>query len=283
LKPKAGPKMDAAGVDRFDASLMLAGAGKMGGAMLRAWLDRGYDPRKISVIEPRPSPEILALAQATGFALAAPPRPPKILVLAMKPQSLDEAAAGLAPFASPDTLVVSILAGKTIANIAARFPHAPAIVRAMPNLAALVGRGMAVLTANAAATPGQCAAAETLFTATGRVEWLSGEDLINAATAVSGSGPAYVFYLTETLASAGASLGLPEGIAARLARATVEGAGELLFQCRENSVVELRENVTSRGGVTAAALEILMAQDGLTPLIERAVKVAKQRAAALSG
>ena len=275
--------MDAAGVDRFDASLVLAGAGKMGGAMLRAWLDRGYDPRKISVLEPRPSPEILALAQATGFALAAPSRPPKILVLAMKPQSLDEAVASLAPFASPDTLVVSILAGKTIANIAARFPHAPAIVRAMPNLAALVGRGMAVLTANAAATPGQCAAADALFAATGRVEWLAGEDLINAATAVSGSGPAYVFYLTETLASAGAALGLPEGIAARLARATVEGAGELLFQCRENSVAELRENVASRGGTTAAALEVLMAKDGLTPLIERAAKAAKQRAAALSG
>jgi pyrroline-5-carboxylate reductase len=234
---------------------MLAGAGKMGGAMLRAWLDRGYDPRKISVIEPRPSAEILALAQATGFALAAPSRPPKILVLAMKPQELDEAAAGLAPFASPDTLVVSILAGKTIDNLAARFPRATAIVRAMPNLAALVRRGMAVLTANAAATPGQCAAAEALFAATGRVEWLAGEDLINAATAVSGSGPAYVFYLTETLASAGASLGLPEGIAARLARATVEGAGELLFQCCENSVAELRENVASRDGTIPPPLK----------------------------
>jgi pyrroline-5-carboxylate reductase len=275
--------MDAAGVDRFDASLMLAGAGKMGGAMLRAWLDRGYDPRKISVIEPHPSPEILALAQATGFALAAPSRPPRILVLAMKPQSLDEAVALLAPFASPDTLVVSILAGKTIANIAARFPRAPAIVRAMPNLAALAGRGMAVLTANAAATPGQCAAAETLFAATGRVEWLAGEELIDAATAVSGSGPAYVFYLAEALASAGAALDLPAEIAMRLARATVEGAGELLFQCPESTVAELRETVTSRGGTTAAALEVLMAQDGLTPLIERAAKAAKQRAEALSG
>jgi pyrroline-5-carboxylate reductase len=275
--------MDAAGVDRFDASLMLAGAGKMGGAMLRAWLDRGYDPRKISVFEPRPSPEILALAQATGFALAAPSRPPKILVLAMKPQSLDEAAAGLAPFASPDTLVVSILAGKTIANIAARFPHAPAIVRAMPNLPAAVGRGMAVLAANTAATPDQRAAAEALFAATGRVEWLAGEELMDAATAISGSGPAYVFYLAEALASAGVALGLPAEIAARLARATVEGAGELLFQCPESTVAELRENVTSPGGTTAAALDVLMAQDGLKPLIERAAKAAQRRAEALSG
>jgi pyrroline-5-carboxylate reductase len=275
--------MEAPGVDRFEASLMLAGAGKIGGAMLRAWLGRGYDPRKISVIEPHPSPEIIELAQATGFAMAAPSRPPEIFVLAMKPQNLDEAAAALAPFAGPDTLVISILAGKTIANIAARFPHAKAIVRAMPNLAAAVGRGMAVLAASTAATPCQRATAAALFAATGRVEWLAGEDLIDAATAISGSGPAYVFYLTEALASAGVALGLPAGIAARLARAMVEGAGELLFQCPESTSAELRENVTSRGGTTAAALEVLMAQDGLKPLIERAAKAAKQRAAALSG
>jgi pyrroline-5-carboxylate reductase len=275
--------MDAPGTNRSDVSLLLAGAGKMGGALLRAWLDRGYDPRKISVIEPRPPPELVELARIKGFALKAPSRPPQVLVLAMKPQNLDEAAAGLAPFASRDTLVVSILAGKTIANVASRLPHAKAIVRAMPNLAAAVGRGMAVLAANAAATPDQRAAAEALLAATGRVEWLAGEELIDAATAVSGSGPAYVFYLAEALARAGAAVGLPAEIAARLARATVEGAGELLFHCPESTVAELRENVTSRGGTTAAALEILMAQDGLTPLIERAVKAAKRRAAALSG
>ena len=275
--------MEAPGTNRFDVSLVLAGAGKMGGALLRAWLDRGYDPRKISVIEPRPSREVFELAESKGFALGPPSRPPQVLVLAMKPQNLDEAAAGLAPFASRDTLVVSILAGKTIANVVARLPQAKAMVRAMPNLSAAVGRGMAALAANAAATPDQCATAEALFAATGRVEWLAGEDLIDAATAVSGSGPAYVFYLAEALASAGAALGLPATIAARLARATVEGAGELLFQCPESTVAELRKNVTSRGGTTAAALEILMAQDGLTPLIERAAKAAKQRAAALSG
>ncbi len=141
----------------------------MGGAMLRAWLDRGYDPRKISVIEPRPSREVFELAESKGFALGPPSRPPQVLVLAMKPQNLDEAAAGLAPFASRDTLVVSILAGKTIANVAARLPQAKAIVRAMPNLAAAVGRGMAVLAANAAATPDQRAAAEALLAAMGRV------------------------------------------------------------------------------------------------------------------
>jgi pyrroline-5-carboxylate reductase len=273
--------MDAPGT--FDASLVLAGAGKMGGALLRAWLDRGYDPRKISVIEPRPSPELLELALSKSFALGPPARPPQVLVLAMKPQNLDDAAPGLAPFASPDTLVVSILAGKTIANVAVRFPQANAIVRAMPNLPASVGRGMTALAATAAATPGQRAAAEALFAATGRVEWLAGEELIDAAAAVSGSGPAYVFYLVEALARGGAALGLPADVAMRLARATVEGAGELLFQCPASSVADLRDNVTSRGGTTAAALEILMSQDGLAPLIERAVKAAEQRAAALSG
>ncbi len=275
--------MDAPGTIHTNASLVLAGAGKMGGALLRAWLDRGYDPRTINVIEPRPSQEICDLAKSRGFALAPPAQPPQILVLAMKPQNLDEAVAGLAPFVGPDTLVVSILAGKTIANIAARFPQAKAIVRAMPNLPAAVGRGMAVLVANAAATPAQRAAAESLLRAAGRVEWLACEELIDAATAISGSGPAYIFYLTEALASAGADLGLPADIAARLARATVEGAGELLFQCPDLTAAELRENVTSPGGTTAAALAVLMAQDGLTPLIERAAKAAKQRAEAFSG
>jgi pyrroline-5-carboxylate reductase len=269
--------------DRFKESLLLAGAGKMGGALLRAWLDQGYDPRKINVIEPNPSPDLIALALAQGFALQAPSRPPEILVLAIKPQSLDEAAAGLASFASPGTLLVSVLAGKTIANLSAKLPQASAIVRAMPNLPVSVGRGITALAANAAATPAQREAAEALLAASGGVEWLASENLIDAATAVSGSGPAYVFYLAECLAKAGADLGLPEDVAARLARATVEGSGELLFRRPGSTPAELRESVTSRGGTTAAALEVLMAPDGLAPLIARAVQAAKQRAGQLSG
>jgi pyrroline-5-carboxylate reductase len=125
--------------------------------------------------------------------------------------------------------------------------------------------------------------AETLLGATGRFEWLADESLIDAVTAVSGSGPAYVFYLAECLAEAGVALGLPQDVAARLARATVEGAGELLFQSRDSTPAELRESVTSRGGTTAAALGELMAPDGLAPLIQRAAKAAKARAEALSG
>jgi pyrroline-5-carboxylate reductase len=255
----------------------------MGSALLRAWIARGYNPQRMSVIEPHPSPEILKLAGTAGFRLGPAPFPAQVLVLAMKPQSLDQAAPGLASFISPETLIVSILAGKTLANIAARFPRALAIVRAMPNLPAAIGRGMTVLAANAAATGAQRALAEALLGAAGRVEWLAREHLIDAATAVSGSGPAYVFYLAEALARAGEAAGLPAGLSARLARATVEGAGELMFQSPAVSAAELRENVTSPGGTTAAALEVLMAPGGLEPLLERAVKAAKERAAALSG
>jgi pyrroline-5-carboxylate reductase len=274
--------MAAPGVDRFPASLVLAGAGKMGGAMLLGWLDQGLDPRRIGVIDPQPSQTILELAAARGFTLNAAAEPPEVLVLAIKPQVLDEAAV-LAPLAGPRTLVISVLAGKTIANISARLPQAHAIVRAMPNLPAAVGRGIAGVAANEMVTQDQRALAEALLGATGRVEWLADEGLIDAVTAVSGSGPAYVFYLAECLAQAGAALGLPADAAARLARATVEGAGELLFRNAASTPAGLRESVTSRGGTTAAALEVLMAQDGLAPLIERAVKAAQQRAEALSG
>jgi pyrroline-5-carboxylate reductase len=274
--------MTAKAANHFPSSLALAGAGRMGGAMLRAWLDQGLDPQCLYVIDPQPPQKIIELASAKGFALGPPSRPPEVLVLAIKPQILDEAMA-LAPLAGSQTLVISILAGKTIANIAARLPQAGAIIRAMPNLPAAIGRGITALVANAAATSAQRGAAEALLTATGQVEWLADERLIDAVTAVSGSGPAYVFYLTECLAKAAVTLGLPADVAERLARATVEGAGELLHQMGESTPAELRESVTSRGGTTAAALDVLMASDGLAPLIQHAVSAAQRRAVALSG
>lgn len=264
------------------ASLVLVGAGKMGGAMLQAWLDQGVPASRIHVLDPHPPQRIADLAAATGFKLNGPAETPEVLVLAIKPQVLDEGAAP-ASLAGPRTLVISILAGKTIANLAVRLPQAGAIIRAMPNLPAAVGRGITGLAASDGVTPAQKAMAEALIGATGRAEWLSDERLIDAVTAVSGSGPAYVFYLAECLAQAGVAAGLPADIAARLARATIEGAGELLFRSAETTPAELRESVTSRGGTTAAALEVLMAQDGLAPLIRRAVEAAKRRAEALSG
>ncbi len=265
------------------ASLVLAGAGKMGGAMLRAWLGRGLPPGAICVMDPEPGETIAKLATDSGFALNPPTTTtPQVLVLAIKPQALDEATPTLARLAGPNTLVISILAGKTIANVRARLPDAGAIVRAMPNLPAAVGRGVTGLAAEPGASTAQRAMAESLMAATGAVVFVDDERLIDAVTAVSGSGPAYVFYLTECLAEAGVALGLPAEVAARLARATVEGAGELLFQCGGQTPAQLRESVTSRGGTTAAALEVLMAEDGLAPLIARTASAAQRRAEALS-
>ena len=267
---------------RFRQTILLAGAGKMGGALLRAWLAKGYDPARIHVLDPHPSGE-LRVAQACGVVLGTPSEPPEILVLGIKPQTLEAAAAELRSLAGPDTLLVSILAGKTIANLSAQFPRIRAVVRAMPSLPAAILRGITVLSANAAATEAERALAETLLATAGETLWLTPESLIDAAAAISGCGPAYVFYLAEALASAGAELGLPDAVARTLARATIEGAGELLFQSREQSPAQLRESVTSRGGMTAAALAILTAKDGLAPLIARAAAAARQRAEELSG
>ncbi|PNG25844.1 pyrroline-5-carboxylate reductase [Methylocella silvestris] len=266
----------------FPASLVLAGAGKMGGAMLRGWLDAGLDPATLSVIDPNAGADLIGLAAERGFSLNGVAAAPEVLVLAIKPQALDEASA-LAALATPQTLVISILAGKSIADVKRRLPGAGAIVRAMPNLPASVGRGMTGLTAGAALTETQKKAAEALIGATGAFEWVEDESLIDAVTAISGSGPAYVFYLAECLAEAGEALGLGPEMAARLARATVEGAGELLFQSADKSPAQLRESVTSPGGTTAAALEVLMAADGLSPLAQRAAAAARRRAQALSG
>jgi pyrroline-5-carboxylate reductase len=209
-------------------------------------------------------------------------KPPQVLVLAIKPQMLDEAAPGIAPLIGADTLVVSILAGKTIGNITARLP-AKAVARAMPNTPASVGRGIIGVAANAQTSPAQRAMADALLRAIGAVEWVADEGLIDAVTAVSGSGPAYVFHMVEALAAAGEKAGLPAEIALRLARATVEGAGELLYREPGTSAGQLRKNVTSPGGTTAAALEVLMGENGLTPLMERAVAAAARRAGELSG
>ena len=269
----------------FPASLVLVGAGKMGGAMLDGWLAAGLEAKRVTVIDPLPSEELKAQAKACGFALnpeLAAMKAPEILVLGIKPQMLDAAAPTLKPLASATTLVVSILAGKTIGNLASRLPDARAIVRAMPNLPASVGRGITGAVASQAVTPQQKDQAHFLLSGVGKVEWVDHEDLIDAVTGVSGSGPAYVFYLVECLAKAAEAEGLPPDLAERLARATIEGAGELLHRS-EHSPAVLRQNVTSPGGTTAAGLQILMADDGLQPLIKATVNAARKRAEALSG
>jgi pyrroline-5-carboxylate reductase len=263
--------------------LALIGAGKMGSAMLHGWLALGLDSKKVAVFEPQPAPEIAALARG-GLALN-PPRDAaahyEAVVLAIKPQIAPEVLSGITSLVSATTLVLSIMAGRTLAFMQQRLADA-AIVRAMPNTPAAIGRGITVAVPNARVTQAQRALAHRLLHATGAVEWIEDEALMDAVTAVSGSGPAYVFLLAETLAQAGADAGLPRELADNLARATVAGSGELLFRSQLDPAT-LRQNVTSPGGTTAAALDILMGRDGLQDLMRRAVAAAARRSRELAG
>jgi pyrroline-5-carboxylate reductase len=256
--------------------LTLFGAGKMGGAMLAGALKAGWPAKDITVIEPYVSEPLAALAQAHGFALnPAKVDPADIALLGIKPQMLESAAAG--------TVVVSILAGKSIANLAARLPATQKFVRAMPNTPAAIGRGITGAYATPALTQAERDTVARLLATMGQVEWVADEALIDAVTAVSGSGPAYVFHLVEALAKGGVEAGLPADLALRLARATVEGAGELMHREPQTPASTLRENVTSPGGTTAAALGVLMGEDGMTPLMTKAVLAALNRAKELAG
>jgi pyrroline-5-carboxylate reductase len=262
-------------------TIVLAGAGKMGGALLSGWLAQGLDGKRVVVIEPHPSDEISALV-AKGVRLN--PSPTDIgavatLVIALKPQSFREAGAMLKAFTAPSTLVVSIMAGTTIASISE--VCGGSVVRAMPNTPAAIGRGITVAVAAGDVSSSQRAFADALLRATGSVEWVDDENLMDAVTAVSGSGPAYIFLLAEELARAGVEAGLPQDLATRLARETVAGSGELLRRSEAPSAT-LRQNVTSPGGTTAAALEVLMGPDGMQSLLTRAVAAATRRSKELA-
>jgi pyrroline-5-carboxylate reductase len=268
-------------LQNLSGPIVLAGAGKMGGAMLTGWLARGLDARRVAVLEPQPSAEISALA-AKGIRLNPAPKDvgaAATLVVALKPQSFREAGSALKSFAGPTTLVVSIMAGTTIVSISEICGGS--VVRAMPNTPAAIGRGITVAVAANNVSAQQRAVADALLRATGAVEWVDDESLMDAVTAVSGSGPAYVFLLAEELARAGVEAGLPEALATKLARETVAGSGELLHRSDAPSST-LRQNVTSPGGTTAAALEVLMGPDGLASLMIRAVAAATKRSKELA-
>jgi pyrroline-5-carboxylate reductase len=260
-------------------TIVLAGAGKMGGAMLTGWLAQGLDPGRVVVIEPAPSAEIATLADK-GVRL----NPKAIgavdtLVVALKPQTFREAGATLKAFAGASTLIVSIMAGTTMASL--QEVCGGKVVRAMPNTPAAIGRGITVAVAAQGVSAAQRATADALLRATGSVEWVDDEGLMDAVTAVSGSGPAYVFLLAEELARAGVAAGLPEALATKLARETVAGSGELLHRS-DLAAATLRQNVTSPGGTTAAALEVLMGAEGMQQLLTRAVAAATARSKELA-
>ena len=269
-----------------EASIALVGAGRMGGAMLRGWLDLGIAAERLIVLDPQPSQDIAALCATRGLALNPSPESVgevDIVILAVKPQMLDAVAPGIAPMVGARTLLLSVIAGKTVADLAARLPAAGVIVRAMPNTPAAVGRGITGVATRTPLAAEQRESVDRLLRAVGRVEWLDDEGQIDAVTAVSGSGPAYVFYLAECLAKAGERAGLAPDLALRLARATVEGAGELMYREADVEPAVLRRNVTSPGGTTAAGLEILAGPAGLEELVERTVAAAKRRAEELAG
>jgi len=256
----------------------------MGGALLAGWLREGLDPTSVYVQDPTPAAEAAALMASHGIRVrhqAKLPTAPAVVLLAVKPQIIDDVLPTLASAIGPSTVLLSIAAGRALANLAAHLPPGTAIVRAMPNTPAAIGQGMTVACASAEVTRDQALRCNMLLEAVGDVIWMDDESLIDAVTAVSGSGPAYVFLLAECLAEAGVEAGLDPELAARLARATVSGAGELLRRS-DLSAAELRQNVTSPKGVTAAALAVLMGKDGFADLLKRAVAAAAKRSRELS-
>jgi len=262
-------------------NLVLVGCGKMGGALLTGWLERRFADQ-IVVIEPqedaarrfrgKPGVHVTTALENMTDRLR-----PDAVVFAVKPQTMPAAAPAYRRFAGHGAPVfLSIAAGTPIAFFEEALGRGAAVVRAMPNTPAAIGRGITALVANRGVDPAQMALCQTICEAVGDVVWLGDEAAMDAVTAVSGSGPAYAFYLVEALAAAGQREGLPADMAMRLARATVSGAGELLNRSPE-SAETLRRNVTSPGGTTAAALDVLMADDGLAPLMRRAVAAAAER------
>lgn len=264
-------------------SICLVGAGNMGGAMFSGWLESGIAPQRITVIDPNPPEKINALISNSGAVLAREPivgLNPDVLIIAVKPQLMEKVLPDLKTLIGDNTVAVSVAAGTAIAMLTKHLGNC-AVVRAMPNTPALICRGITVCCANANVSSAQRDRVDELLSAVGKVEWVDDEKQIDTVTAVSGSGPAYVFYLAECMAAAGIELGLSPELAEKLANETIAGAGEMLSQL-EQPAFKLRENVTSPNGTTAAALSVLMAERGLKDLMMRAITRAKQRSQELS-
>ncbi|MEP0519413.1 MAG: pyrroline-5-carboxylate reductase [Hyphomicrobiales bacterium] len=264
--------------------LVLVGAGKMGGAMLQGWLESGLPEGSVHVIDPGLDERQRTDLEARGVvvhAVADDVPTPLLLMLAIKPQMMSSVLPGLAGFAkrenAHDMMVLSVAAGTTVATLSSAFGSQVLIIRAMPNTPALVGRGVTALYPAATLLDEQKSFVAELLAAIGIVVWVDNEAAIDAVTAVSGSGPAYVFHMVEAMAAAAEKQGLPADVAMILARETVVGSGELLHQSADPAAT-LRKNVTSPNGTTAAGLGVLMADDGLGPLVEKTVRAAHDRA-----
>jgi pyrroline-5-carboxylate reductase len=262
--------------------LLLVGCGKMGGAMLDGWLARGLKASDVAVAEPveaiRPKQAGLRVVNSSSEI----GETPEIIVLAVKPQSMDAVLPDLKRFADKGAVFLSIAAGKTLGYFAGHLGKGAKMVRSMPNTPAAVRQGITVATAAAGVSAAEKKRCHELLEAVGQVLWVDDEALLDPVTALSGSGPAYVFLLVEAMAAAGAKLGLSPEMAMQLARATVAGSGELLKQSTEPAA-QLRVNVTSPGGTTAEALKVLMAADGIQPVFDKALSAASRRSKELAG
>ena len=259
--------------------VVLVGAGNMGGAMMRGWMASGIGADTIAAIDPSPSPAMEVMMVENGirrYSAAPEGVRASALFVAIKPQVMGAVLPTLRPIIGSETVCISIAAGTPIDTLA-RLLGDMAIVRAMPNTPAMIGRGITAAVANALVSQKQHDYANRLLAVTGPVEWVETEDQIDAVTALSGSGPAYVFYLAECMAEAGRKAGLDADLAMRLARATVSGAGELMHRSTDDAST-LRKNVTSPGGTTAAALDVMLKNDALQGIFDRAIAAAKQRA-----
>ena len=254
--------------------LVLLGCGKMGSAMLAGWLKRDLPAQSVWVIDPKPSDWL----RATGVRINEDlPENPAIVLIAVKPQMMGDALPAIAAMGNGETLFISVAAGTPIAAFEKTLGAQSPIVRAMPNTPAAVGRGITAIIGNAHTSAAQLDLSETLLKAVGQVVRLESEDQMDAVTAVSGSGPAYVFHMIECMAAAGESQGLSPELAMQLAQATVAGAGALAEDAEETPA-QLRVNVTSPNGTTQAGLEVLMNEDtGLPPLMRNTVKAAADR------
>jgi len=269
---------------RLAGPLLLIGAGKMGGALLEGWLKQGLDPATVFIQDPALSDAMGAFAARHGIvANDAPelPAPPAVILIAVKPNIAEKILPEVEPMVGERTVVLSIAAGRTLESLSRHLPDTVAVVRAMPNTPASVGQGITVCIANANVSAEQRRECDALLSAVGDVVWVEDEALLDPVTAVSGSGPAYVFLLAECLEQAGIDAGLSPEHARQLARATVAGAGALLAQSDDDAAT-LRKNVTSPGGTTAAALEVLMDEERMKNLLSRAVAAAAKRSRELS-
>jgi len=268
----------------MSSSILLVGCGKMGGALLHGWLDRGVQPGDVHVVEPHQEFAGSLIDRGIAFYSELDDMPvgvaPAVVLFAVKPQVMDQVAPAYAKYAGK-AVFMSIAAGITSGNLEGWLGADAAVVRVMPNTPAAVGRGISVGYANGAVSQAQKDQCTELMEAAGEFAWADDDGLIDAVTAVSGSGPAYVFLLAECMAEAGRQAGLPADMAALLARATVSGSGELLRQASEDAAT-LRKNVTSPGGTTEAALSILMGENGLQELMTAAVMKAADRSRELA-